>query len=96
VNSHSGNGASTYAPQPTPSPVVAQSARLALLLAILGFMIPALGVLAVVKSHAAREEIVSSGGQKSGIDLVEKARTLGLVSVFFWVGITVLYAMVLR
>jgi hypothetical protein len=85
---------STYAPETTP--VVAQSAQIAFLLAILGFMVPALGVLAVVKSQSARQEISASNGRKTGLDLVERARLLGIISVFFWVFVCVVYAMLVR
>jgi hypothetical protein len=95
-NSQSGNGASTYTSEPAAAPVVAQSAQIALLLAILGFMVPALGVLAVVKSQAAREEIAASGGRKIGMNVVERARMLGIVSVFFWALVCIVYAMLLR
>jgi hypothetical protein len=95
-NSQTGNGASTYASEPPAAPVVSQSAQIALVLAILGFMVPALGVIAVVKSQAAREEIAASGGRKIGMNVVERARVLGIGSVFFWVLVCVVYAMLLR
>jgi hypothetical protein len=95
-NSQSRNGASTYAPQAASAPVVAQSAQIALLLAILGFMVPALGVLAVVKSQAAREQIAASAGGKTGMHLVERARLLGIVSLFFWACVCIMYAIALR